>query len=180
MKMSAKGIEFLKKLEGRVIVNGKHVIYDDSTGRPVTENTPLPAGATIGYGHLIKRGENFRNGLNEPQATQLLYQDLTATYDTIAKQIDYDVLVLMQQHEYDALVTLVFNIGPGSAAPSNAHRGLYQSTIRKYLNNPKYNSITYPTLESAWKAFRNRGVLDARRDAEWRLYHNADYSGIRP
>ncbi|MDE6477997.1 MAG: lysozyme [Alphaproteobacteria bacterium] len=179
MKMSAKGIEFLKRLEGRVIVNGKHVVYDDATGRPVHKNTLMPAGATIGYGHLIRRGEDFGNGLTEAQATQLLQQDLTATYDTIAKQINCDVLASMKQHEYDALVALVFNIGPGSAAQSNANRGLYQSTIRKYLNNKNYKDAIYPTPEHAWKAFRNRGTLDSRRDAEWRLYHDADYSGIR-
>ena len=37
MQMSDKGIEWLKGLEGSVKVNGKHVIYDDVTGKPVPE-----------------------------------------------------------------------------------------------------------------------------------------------
>lgn len=177
MKMSDKGIEWLKGLEGSVKVNGKHVIYDDATGKPVPAGVPLPVGATIGYGHLVKPGEDFSAGLTEQQATKLLQQDLQATYNTINEQISADAISNMTQSQYDALVSLVFNIGAGSAAPQNRNRGLYQSTVRKYLNDNKYKSNIYPNLEDAWRAFRNGGILDGRRDAEWRLYNNADYSG---
>ena len=177
MKMSDKGIEWLKGLEGSVKVNGKHVIYDDATGKPVPAGVPLPVGATIGYGHLVKPGEDFSAGLTEQQATELLEQDLQATYNTINEQISADAILNMTQSQYDALVSLVFNIGAGSAAPQNRNRGLYQSTVRKYLNDNKYKSNIYPNLEDAWRAFRNGGILDGRRDAEWRLYNNADYSG---
>lgn len=179
MKISNKGIEWLKNLEGSVKVDGKHVIYNDATGQPVPDGAPLPPGATIGYGHLIKAGEDFSKGLTEAEATELFQQDLQSTYDTITKQIDHNILASMPQHKYDALVSLVFNIGPGSAAPANANRGLYQSTIRKYINDKTYKSNTYPSPEAAWKAFRNQGYLDRRRDAEWRLYHSNDYSGYR-
>ncbi len=177
MQMSDKGIEWLKKLEGSVKVNGKHVIYDDATGKPVAVGASLPAGATIGYGHLVKPGEDFSAGLTEQQATKLLQQDLQATYNTINEQISADAISNMTQSQYDALVSLVFNIGAGSAAPQNRNRGLYQSTVRKYLNDNEYKSNIYPNLEDAWRAFRNGGILDGRRDAEWRLYNNADYSG---
>ena len=177
MKMSDKGIEWLKGLEGSVKVNGKHVIYDDATGKPVPAGAPLPVGATIGYGHLIKPGEDFSAGLTEQQATELLEQDLQATYNTINEQISADAISNMTQSQYDALVSLVFNIGAGSAESQNRNRGLYQSTVRKYLNDNEYKSNIYPNLEDAWRAFRNGGILDGRRDAEWRLYNNADYSG---
>lgn len=179
MKISDKGIEWLKSLEGCVKIDGKHVIYNDATGLPVSAGAPLPPGATIGYGHLIKTGDDFSKGLTEKEATELFHRDLQSTYDTIAKQINHDVLAAMPQHQYDALVALVFNIGPGSGAPANVNRGLYQSTIRKYINDKNYRSNTYPTPESAWRAFRNHGDLDRRRDAEWRLFQNADYSGYR-
>lgn len=177
MKMSDKGIEWLKGLEGSVKVNGKHVIYDDATGKPVPAGVPLPVGATIGYGHLVKPGEDFSAGLTEQQATKMLQQDLQTTYNTINEQISADAISNMTQSQYDALVSLVFNIGAGSAAPQNRNRGLYQSTVRKYLNDNKYKSNIFPNLEDAWRAFRNGGILDGRRDAEWRLYNNADYSG---
>ena len=177
MQMSDKGIEWLKGLEGSVKVNEKHVIYDDATGKPVPAGTQLPVGATIGYGHLVQPGEDFSAGLTEQQATELLQQDLQATYNTINEQVSADAISNMTQSQYDALVSLVFNIGPGSAAPQNRNRGLYQSTVRKYLNDNKYKSNVYTNLEDAWRAFRNVGILDGRRDAEWRLYNNADYSG---
>lgn len=179
MKISEKGLEWLKKLEGSVKIDGKHVVYNDATGMPVPAGAPMPPCATIGYGHLIKPGENFSNGLTEQQATELFQRDLQSTYDTISRQINRSALASMSQNQYDALVALVFNIGPGSAAPENANRGLYQSTVRKYINNQDYHSNIYPTRERAWKAFRNNGALDKRRDAEWRLFQNADYSGYR-
>lgn len=179
MKISKKGLKWLKSLEGTVKVNGVHVIYDDKTGLPIIKGTALPKGATIGYGHLIKSGEDFSGGLTEEQATDLLEKDLEDTYNIIKIQINAPKLMLLSQNQYDALVSLVFNIGPGSESLNNVNRGLYQSTIRKYLNDENYVSETYPTKESAWKAFRNGGLLDARRDAEWRLFQYADYSGYK-
>lgn len=178
MKMSDNGIHWLKSKEDNVLDrNGNHVVYNDRNKQSVPDGVPLPLGATIGYGHLVKPGENFSKGLTEKEATELFQRDLQSTYNTIAKQIEHDVLATMPQHQYDALVALVFNIGPGAGAPKNVNRGLYQSTIRKYINDKNYRSNTYPTQESAWKAFRNHGALDSRRDAEWRLYKNKDYSG---
>ena len=144
MQISERGICRLKQFEGCVKINNRHVIYDDATGKPVPVGVPLPVGATIGYGHLIKPGEDFSAGLTEQQATELLEQDLQATYNTINEQISADAISNMTQSQYDALVSLVFNIGAGSAAPQNRNRGLYQSTVRKYLNDNKYKSNIYP------------------------------------
>lgn len=179
MKMSDKGLEFLKKVEGSVIVNGKHVIYDDDDGLPLKNGEQRNGYPTIGYGHLIKKDEDFSDGLTEKEATELFVKDLQGTYNIIEKQINTECLLLMSQNEYDALVSFVFNIGAGDAKPENKNRGLYQSTAKKYLNDPSHKNQTYPNLESAWKAFRNKGQLDNRRDAEWRLFQNADYSGYK-
>lgn len=179
-EISDKGMEFLKKMEGDVKVNGRHVIYNDATGLPIKEGEPLPKGATIGYGHLVKKGEDFSKGLSEQEATELFAKDLQDTYKTIERQINSEALYSMSQNNYDALVSFVFNIGPGSAKLENANRGLYQSTVRKYINNgSNHKSDTYHNLESAWRAFRNGGELDNRRDAEWRLFQNSDYTGYR-
>ncbi len=180
MKLSEKGINWLKNLEGAIKVDGQHVIYDDKTKLPVKENEPLPEGATIGYGHLIQRNENFRAGLSEKEATELFKKDLKTTYSIIEKQINADTIYKITQNQYDALVSLVFNIGPGDARTDNINKGLYQSTVRKYLNdNSNYVSKTYPTLKHAWYAFSNGRLLNNRRNAEWRLFQNADYSGYK-
>jgi|AGFS01.1.fsa_nt_gi Phage lysozyme. len=49
--------------------NGKFWTYKDSLGLP-----------TIGYGHLIRQGENFSNGLTEAEAEALLQKDALNAY----------------------------------------------------------------------------------------------------
>ena len=154
--------DLLKQLEGCVKIDDKHVIYDDTTGKPVNVNEPLPCGATIGYGHLIKPGEDFRNGITESFATELLLCDIT----TAEHAIENNITVQLSQNQYDALVSLVYNIGAKNFAAS---------TVVKYINNPKFHSSIYPNLESAWKAWGLSGGikmpgLNNRRTQEFELF----------
>ena len=162
MNISNNGIRVLKNLEGCVLVDGRHVIYDDATGQPVPANMPLPVGATIGYGHLIKRGENFNGGIDENRATELLRCDVSVAEQTVQKNI----VRSLTQNQFDALVIFAFNIGGANFAAS---------TVVKYINDPNFISGRYPTLESAWRAWnKSRGRvisgLNKRRDAEWKLF----------
>ncbi|WPK20142.1 hypothetical protein [Salmonella phage SD-1_S14] len=50
--------------------NDKFWVYKDSLGLD-----------TIGYGHLVLPGENFKNGLTEAQADQLLLKDAQTAYN---------------------------------------------------------------------------------------------------
>ena len=164
MKMSNNGINMLKRFEGAVKIGGKHVIYDDKTGKPVNINNPLPSGATIGYGHLIKPGENFRNGITESIATELLRADIAIAERAVQNNIN----VMLSQNQYDALVSLAYNIGTKNFA---------DSTVVKYVNNPDLKNNTYPTLESAWKTWNKSGGyvmtgLSNRRDQEWNMFNN--------
>lgn len=167
MKMSDKGIEWLKGLEGSVKVNGKHVIYDDATGKPVPAGVPLPVGATIGYGHLVKPGEDFTNGITERQAIALLRSDIA----TAERAVQDNITAHMSQPQYDALVSLAYNIGA---------RGFKNSTVVKYINNPDFHSSVYSDLESAWKAWNrtqgkvSNGLIN-RRQNEWNLYKRGIY-----
>ena len=163
MKISSNGINMLKKLEGSITKNNKHVIYDDQTGKPVNTNEPLPHGATIGYGHLIKPDEDFRDGINETTATELLRTDITTAERTVKNNIS----VPLKQNQFDALVALAYNIGAKNFA---------NSTVVKYVNNPKFHSAVYPTLESAWRAWNKSGGremsgLSNRRNTEWLLFN---------
>ena len=75
------------------------------------------------------------------------------------------------QHEYDALVSFVYNIGRGS------FRG---STALKMINDPEYRSSEFKDLESAWKAYNkvnrelNVGLINRRAD-EWEMFTKGDY-----
>ena len=163
MKLSDNGIRILKQCEGRVMRNGRHVIYDDKNGQPVVMGAALPAGATIGYGHLIKPGEDFRDGIDEDTATKILRGDLSVAERAVCNTIT----VNLRQNQFDALVMLCFNIGT---------RNFANSTVVKYINNPEFKSVRYPTLAAAWCAWNRTGGhvsagLIRRRGIEWELFN---------
>ncbi len=167
MRFSDKAVSALKEKESRVIINGRHVVYDDSTGKPIPKGQPLPKGATIGYGHLVKNGEDFSAGLTEQQATELYRQDIKAAENIIKNYVN----VSLEQNQYDALVIFAYNIGWGQ---------FKNSTVLKYINNPLYCSNVYKTLEDAWKAWNKSGDkisngLINRRNFEWNLYVKGVY-----
>lgn len=168
MKMSDDGINWLKSEEDKVLdKNGNHVIYDDRTRRPVPDGAPLPPGATIGYGHLIKPGEDFRGGITETEAINLLRSDIA----TAERAVRDNITVPITQNQYDALVSLAYNIGGGAFA---------SSTVVQYINNPDFTSSKYPSLESAWRAWnRTQGAVSNglinRRNDEWNMYNNGAY-----
>ena len=164
MKISENGINMLKKLEGNVRKAGIHVIYDDKTGKPVNTNERLPRGATVGYGHLIKPDEDFRNGISELKATELLRTDV----ETAERAVQNNINVALTQNQFDALVLLAYNIGV---------KNFVTSTVVKYINNPKFHSSVYKNLESAWKAWNKSGGhimtgLANRRNQEWDLFNS--------
>ncbi|MBO7508737.1 MAG: lysozyme [Alphaproteobacteria bacterium] len=164
MKISNNGINMLKRLEGCVKQGDKHVIYDDKTGKPVNPNKPLPPGATIGYGHLITRGEDFATGITETAATDLLCADIAVA----ERAVGNNITTPLTQNQYDALVSLAYNIGA---------RNFANSTVVKYINNPNFRGSVYPTLESAWKAWNKSGGkempgLTNRRNQEFALFNS--------
>ena len=168
MKISDYGITWLKNQENKVLdKHGNHIIYDDKTGKPVKPHEPLPRGATIGYGHLIKPDEDFRNGIPESEATELLLADIAIAECAIRNNI----FVPLKQNQYDALVSLAYNIGT---------RNFANSTVVKYVNNPNFHSSVYLNLESAWKAWnRSQGKvlngLKKKKKNEWDMYNCGIY-----
>ena len=168
MKMSDKGLNWLKNEESSVRdENGNHIVYDDKNQKPVPANGPLPAGATIGYGHLVKPGEDFRGGITEEQAIELLRADIAIA----ERAVHNNIHVPLTQNQYDALVSLAYNIGA---------RAFAHSTVVQYINTPDFTSAQYPTLESAWRAWnRTQGTvsngLNNRRNHEWQIYARAMY-----
>lgn len=96
MKLSATGLALLKELE----------TFEPKAYR-------CPAGKlTIGYGHVIQENEHYlRVGrITEAQATELLVRDLVR----FERAVFTAIMVPLTQNQFDALVVLCFNIGPGS------------------------------------------------------------------
>lgn len=162
MQISNYGLDKLKQLEGAVKIAGRHVVYDDATGRPIAPNGSLPRGATIGYGHLIKSGEDFTRGLTERAALDLLRQDVK----NAERAVQQNITARLRQNQYDALVIFAYNIGAKNFA---------NSTVVKYINDSNFHDSRYPTLESAWRAWNKSGGrempgLTNRRNQEFNLY----------
>lgn len=77
--------------------NGKFRIYKDSLGYD-----------TIGYGHLVKSGENFENGLTDAEADTLLLADI----GTARVEVDQLRLGLpIDSNWNDFMVLMVFQLG---------------------------------------------------------------------
>ena len=116
-----------------------------------------PAGVwTIGYGHT--RGVQEGDTCTKDQAEIFLKEDLREAEMTVESQG-----LNLSQLQFDALVSLVYNIGSGN---------FQESTLLKRL---KASTAASESLEEAWKRWKYAGGevmngLIRRRAAEWTLY----------
>lgn len=146
-KISDKGVDLIKSYEGFF---------------PEPYNDPVGY-ATIGYGHLI----GYRNvtsadkkkwgKLTKAEATELLKGDLKE-YENYVKQY---VKVPLTQNMFDALVSFVYNVGPG---------GISGSTLGRELNKGHYNTAANELLK--WDKAGGRALpgLTRRRKEERELF----------
>ena len=126
--------EFVKRREGCPKVSGpfsNQIPDTDHEGRPISyehEIAPYddPKGyCTIGWGHLIAKkrcnelratnempGE-FDRGITESEAAELFEADLDHHAAFVRRYIEVD----LAQHEFDALVSFVYNVGGGYMNP---------------------------------------------------------------
>ena len=135
--------------------------YIDSGGAP-----------TIGVGHLMSRSERmsgkiiikgkavvYRNGLTTDQCWDLLDQDLDSAENTVNNAVK----IGLNQNQFDALVSFVFNIG------ETAFR---TSTLLKVLNAGNFDQV--PTQLRRWIRDTGKVVkgLINRREKEITLWNN--------
>jgi lysozyme len=145
MKFSATGMELLKRSEGF-----RSRVYRDAAGFP-----------TIGYGHRLLHPESFPNGIDEPQAANLLASDVCQAEQAVARLVE----VPLTQGQFDALVDFCFNLGAGRLA---------SSSLLKDLNAGKYADAAWQLLLWDHAAGREKAALKARRQAEAALWCTAD------
>jgi RHS repeat-associated protein len=147
MSLSAKGLDFIKKHEGY-----SNTVYNDSAGYP-----------TIGYGHVIKQGENFDNGVTEKEATALLAQDTKTAVDTVNSK----VTTKLSQTKFDAVVDFTYNLGA---------KNLGKSNLLSNINGGK--AVTKENFTD-WNRAGGKVVrgLTVRRTNEFNLFSKGDYSG---
>lgn len=144
MKLSNNGIAFIKREEGE-----KLTAYQDSVGV-----------WTIGVGHTgTVDGKSVARGMTimQSKSTSLLISDLA----WVESAINGNVKVPLTQNQYDALCSLVFNIG------RNAFTG---STLLRLLNVNNYKGASDQFLQ--WKrAGSDPDLLLPRRKRERELFN---------
>jgi GH24 family phage-related lysozyme (muramidase) len=153
LSISQKGVDFIKGWEKCGLQP-----YDDSEGF-----------CTIGWGHLIERASckaikdepgynSYKNGIDQATADKLLINDIRKIEGIVRERVQ----VPMFQHEYDALVSLIFNMGSFKKCP-------------KLLS--KLNTKDYKGCCDEFADITNRGTegLVKRRKAEMNIFNNKVY-----
>jgi lysozyme len=141
MKTSIKGIDFIKSFE-----NFSPISYICPSGFQ-----------TIGYGHVVGRDENFDN-ISEMYAEEILVQDLCIAETSVFRNITAP----LEQNQFDALVSFVFNLGGGS---------LQRSSLRQKINYGSDECEIYNEFVK-WVYAGGRKLLGLmrRREAEAGMY----------
>lgn len=131
MKTSEKGRNLIKQFEGC-----RHVVYLDQGGLP-----------TVGYGHMdlsLMVGQLY----SSEQIGNLFDRDILRNEEYINKYVS----VPLVQHQFDPLVSFVFNIGIGQ---------FLGSTLLSLLNQGHYDEVPEQLLR--WSHVKGK-ISDGLRD----------------
>lgn len=123
MKIGTNGLNLIKEFEGY-----RDTAYQDSVGI-----------WTIGYGTTRVDGKSIQPGMKctEKQALTWLMDDITDSENIVLQ----NVTVPLTQNQFDALVSIVYNVGPGV---KNKKDGIIRlkdgrpSTLLRKLNMSDY------------------------------------------
>jgi GH24 family phage-related lysozyme (muramidase) len=142
MTLSQRGLDLIKKFEGLRLTAYKCAAGVD----------------TIGYGHT---GSDVKPGMRitEEEAEKLLWRDTESAQQAVHSFVN----IKLNQNEYDALVSFVFNIGPTA---------FVNSTLLKLLNHGADRKVVAAEFDRWVKAGSDKPVqgLVRRREAEKALF----------
>lgn len=142
MKINQRGIDLIKQFEG-------------FSAAPYV----CPGGKlTIGYGHTATVTEQTP-AISEQQAEYLLLSDVSAAENAVLQMVD----VPMNDNQFSALVSFVFNIGASAFA---------RSTLLKKLNESDYESAAGQFERWAYAKGKKLEGLVRRRAAERELFED--------
>ncbi len=119
-----------------------------------------PAGyLTVGYGHVVKNPDAFRQPITEDEATEILMVDVETAECAVLRLIS----VPLTDGQFDALVSFTFNLGAGA---------LQRSTLRRKINSEEHEDAAAEFLRWVWASGRKLNGLIRRRQAEAALYRS--------
>lgn len=158
MRLSKQGLELIKKWEQLRLT-----AYPDGVGV-----------YTIGYGHT----KNVSSGMtiSEQTANMYLKQDVTEFEYQVNK---YTAGIKLTQSQFDALVSLVFNVGPGSIFTKDYGNSFGKgSTLYNHLKNNRFNEAGEHFTDFVKSGgVKVQGLLNRRLD-EQKLFFS-DMEGVK-
>lgn len=152
-RIDTVGVQFVRGAEG-----WSPVPYKDNAGY-----------WTVGVGHRMLPTDKFSYPLSGFVITDLLQHDLATSEDII----NHSVTVALEQHQFDPLCSLVFNIGHGVAG-ANGRDGFVitkagePSMILAALNRDDMASAADHFLD--WRFAGGKPVLLGRRQKEREIF----------
>tara|TARA_R110000824_G_scaffold44036_1_gene128433 strand:+ start:774 stop:1331 length:558 start_codon:yes stop_codon:yes gene_type:complete len=144
MEIGKRGLNLIKEFEG--------LRLDAYLPTPVD----IP---TIGYGHTLSNEAELGMTITEEEADRLLRNDLFWVEDSV----HYFVKVDLNQNQYDALCSFVFNLGATN---------LERSTLLKKLNEEDYEGAGLELLKWDFQGRTKLRGLTRRREAELELFRD--------
>ena len=145
MITSDEGIEFIKRREGV-----KYTPYQDVVGI-----------WTVGVGHVLA-GEIVKNSYTDEDVNSYLKKDLGVSEGAINRHVK----VPLEQHQFDALSSFVFNCGAGNFSGS---------TLLKELNDGNYADVPAQLLRWNHAGGKVIAGLTKRRELEGALFRDGVY-----
>jgi lysozyme len=143
MKTSQAGLDLIKEFEG-------------FRAKPYLCSAGVP---TIGYGST-RYADGTPVSLRDPAITEVvasaLFKDTLVIYE---KAVTKAVKIPLEQYEFDALVSLCYNIGVGNLVSSTLVRLLNEDEVRievagQFLRWNRANSVVIPGLTRRREAER--------------------------
>lgn len=117
-----------------------------------------PAGyLTVGYGHVVRNPDNFRHGISQREALEILASDVEEAERCVLRFI----AVPLTDGQFDALVSFTFNLGSGA---------LQRSTLRRRINRGEHEDVPAEFMKWVWAGGRKLKGLISRRAEEALLY----------
>jgi len=146
MSVSERGLDEIRRHEALRLRE-----YPDEARRP-----------TIGWGHLLAAFGTYPNGITREQADALLAGDAQDAVDAVRGA----VTMHLNQEQFDALVSLAFNIGPANFRNSTLVRRLNDGDLlaasREFMNwnKDRQNGVLRPSRGLTARRQRERELFD--------------------
>lgn len=132
-KLSAAGKAEMEQFEGR-----RNKLYDDATGKTIARAADAKGYPTIGVGHLVSKTDKTYDGktLSDAEIDALFAADVKW-----AENIINGLGLPLKQNQFDALVSFVYNVGPGKKGVKDGLITLRNGDPSSVLRNMRAGNI---------------------------------------